>query len=920
MEALNPNSPYEVFAADPAPRIETIRFAGEAIVEQVHAEHPEIEERGYQIDCLGALSGVRKLGENRALIHMATGLGKTTVAAMDVKQFLSTKPDARMLFVAHQNEILKQARGRFQHILGDNRAYGMFTGEGRQNKDADYVFASFQLLHTSRDAFQPDAFDYIVVDEGHHGKATTYEPSLLYFEPQFLLGMTATPDRRDLKEIREIFGEEVYSKPLDQALSERLLARPNYHVILDDISELLSQGPKRSIKAKEYKQLNRTLFIPKRDEEIAEIITKKVEGIERPKIIAFCPSVEHANRMADLLPNAAALHSKQSKPDRRATMDRFINNGLSTVTTVDLFNEGIDVADANVVVFLRSTESEVIFQQQLGRGLRKVPGKDSVLVLDFVASCDRLLMIDRVLGAHADNDDADIVFDRADDSDELYDLDFGVIRNRHEIDIERSDFSETTRQVLELLKSIDRRAATLTQAPEGWIALKSLVAARERARESDRLLGCVRALGLTAMRYIADDYRPSLHISAEDVPIVLERYEKLRSRADSKIDWSTYSNEELVELAQTLSPDSKLHIHQMKQLSQENAFPSWSYIAKRFGSVTSFQKVCGFEVVDRPSWKDWTDSEIIEYAKELSPDKPLVASEIAQLSKEGAFISQGPLVKRFGSMYEFHRQCGFEVKDNSKWKDISDEDILTHARALNPNEPFTTTTVQTLSKKGDFPSMNSISNRFGGINGLNARLGHDVIPRINWGELSDEQLAQVFLEIAPQNYLTGTEINTLSKEGKVPSRGYIESRFGSLREFYEQCGYETTPRTRKDWSELDRDALIQLALAASPDKPITEKLLNEYTKEGLMPSKGIIKRLIGGLTELQIATGFPPSTGTAVKLDRDDIITMAKELSPDLTLTDSRIRELYKEGRLPSTDVIRHRFGSIRAFQEATWG
>lgn len=405
---------------------------------EVMLADPTVQARPEQLECLDAIELARKNGDRRALVHMATGLGKTTVLASDVKRFMHERPDGRVLFLCHQNDILQQARERFEAIVGNDYTYGDFTGEQHDYHEVNFLFASFQAMHNWRDAFLPDEFDYIVVDESHHSKAETYEPTLEYFNPEFMLGVTATPDRHDLQDIREIFGDEIYSLPLEDALIRGLLARVEYHVITDDIAEtdklFDDEGRPHSIT-----ELNRRIFIPKRDEEIVRLIHAKAEKIEKPKRIIFCKSIEHAEEIATYFDRGAALHSKVSKIRQDEYIQRFRDNEIDTLVTVDMFNEGIDIPDANQVIFLRSTESKTVFLQQLGRGLRKVDGKDAVQVLDFVGGCDRLAMIHDIWREIAE---------RSGHADE-------EMKRTWNIDIAEVHFTEVARQVLEILANIE---------------------------------------------------------------------------------------------------------------------------------------------------------------------------------------------------------------------------------------------------------------------------------------------------------------------------------------------------------------------------------------------------------------------------------------------------------------------------------
>ena len=457
-----------------------------SLLANIQRDHPEIEERQYQIECLAILAQLRQSGHNRALVHMATGLGKTTVVAGDVKRYLEDKPEARVLFLCHQNQILRQARERFELIVGhEGHTYGNFTGESKAMHEVSCLFASFQTMKNWKQLFRPDEFDYIVVDESHHAKAETYEPTLKYFQPEFLLGLTATPDRQDLREIRDIFGHEVYSKSLAHALAEGLLARPDYRVILDEIQQNILKGvlEKENVSLAE---LNRTIFLPKRDEEIARLVQEKSSDTQDPKTIVFCPSISHAQRMANLLPDAATYHSEISRDEREKILRSFGDSSVKTLVSVDMFNEGMDIPDANVIVFLRSTQSETIFLQQLGRGLRKMANKNTVLILDFVANCDRLLMIEKLLheavSGHrtscqpTEPKEIDEEYAEEDAELDLYSIDFVAIQQEsqeaRELGLGNFEFTETTRKILEIVNRI--QTTVYEKAPEGWISVRSL--------------------------------------------------------------------------------------------------------------------------------------------------------------------------------------------------------------------------------------------------------------------------------------------------------------------------------------------------------------------------------------------------------------------------------------------------------------
>ncbi len=344
----------------------------------------------YQQECLDALTSARRKGRKKALVVMATGLGKTVVSALQLQQLLIEAP-GRVLYITHQKEILRQARSTYEKILDPKTTYGYYHGQEKHLRHADVLFASFQTMALSRDRFAPDEFRYVIVDEAHHVQAETYKPTLEYFQSDFMIGLTATPERGDRQDITDILGEPVFELDLFDALTERHLTAIDYRLMTDELQNLqVLETPAGKLNLAE---LNRTLFIPRRDEEIVRIIDDRTAHIVRPRMMIFCASIAHAKQLEDLMPHAILVHSKMPLKIKEERIKNFRSSKSATVITVDMFNEGIDIPEANVIVFLRSTASRTIYLQQLGRGLRRTQGKDSVLVLDFVANCDRIEMI-----------------------------------------------------------------------------------------------------------------------------------------------------------------------------------------------------------------------------------------------------------------------------------------------------------------------------------------------------------------------------------------------------------------------------------------------------------------------------------------------------------------------------------------------
>ena len=356
----------------------------------------EFELTQPQAEAVRTLHNSRNEGVSGGYIDMATGTGKTLVAAHDIASFLEDNPDSRILVLCHQASILRQDHSTLNSVLkADSHGY-LFGGEFGDQQQV--VYATFQSMGRKLggghvyEAFAENEFDYVLVDESHHGPANTYRPVIEHFKPAFLLGLTATPDRRDQRDLKEIFGSSLYRLSLEEAIAKGHLAKPDYRLMTDrlrDLKDVRSQLGRVSLA-----KFTKNLFIQKREEEVVDEIIKHVGEIEDPRAVIFCPGIEHAEHFSDILPsNAKTLHSKLSPEQQQQRLDQFRHGEVNTLLVVDQLNEGVDVPEINLMVFLRSTESKTIFLQQLGRGLRMLPGKDSVLILDFAGNWDRIRMV-----------------------------------------------------------------------------------------------------------------------------------------------------------------------------------------------------------------------------------------------------------------------------------------------------------------------------------------------------------------------------------------------------------------------------------------------------------------------------------------------------------------------------------------------
>lgn len=345
------------------------------------------EPRGAQIEALCALENTRAEGAGRALVQAATGVGKTYLAAFDSKDY------ERVLFVAHREEILKQAAQSFKNVRNSDD-YGFFDGESKCT-DKSMIFALVATLgrseYLNNKYFASDYFNYIVIDEFHHAVNDQYQRIVNYFKPQFLLGLTATPERMDGRNIYEICDYNVpYEISLKEAINKGMLVPFHYYGIFDD-----TDYSKLHIVRGRYdeKELNETYI---GNVHRYELIYKYYCKYGSRQALGFCCSKEHAREMAREfssrgIPSVAVFSdaSGEYTEKRNVAIQKLKNGEIRAIFSVDMFNEGVDITSVDMVMFLRPTESPIVFLQQLGRGLRKCRGKEFLTVLDFIGNYEK---------------------------------------------------------------------------------------------------------------------------------------------------------------------------------------------------------------------------------------------------------------------------------------------------------------------------------------------------------------------------------------------------------------------------------------------------------------------------------------------------------------------------------------------------
>ena len=350
--------------------------------------------RPYQKEAIDTVMSSIKSGHGRGLITLATGLGKTMVAASVVSEYLEEFPNANVLVLAHMSDLVKQLdiacwpqfhKGIDTHVWTDGEKPSFYEG---------VVFATWQSVdaYVSAGNSLEDHFDLIVIDEAHHAPSQSFSSLIGYLNPKYLLGVTATPWRTDGANLRELFGEPLFSMSVVEGMQKGFLSKVDYEMLTDGInwdhiSELSEEGLT-------IKDLNQLLYVPERDIGLVERVVEEINKISNPRTLVFCRSIKHAEKLLNYfrgydLPSAI-IHSRLGRTERFQALSNFRTGQIKVLISIEMLNEGIDVPEVNLVCFARVTHSRRIFLQQLGRGLRLSDDKDNVKVLDFVADIRRI--------------------------------------------------------------------------------------------------------------------------------------------------------------------------------------------------------------------------------------------------------------------------------------------------------------------------------------------------------------------------------------------------------------------------------------------------------------------------------------------------------------------------------------------------
>lgn len=350
--------------------------------------------RDYQRKAVDALNLSLESERKKGLVTLATGLGKTVVASTFISEYLQKKPDAKVLVLAHLNDLVRQLdRSCWASFSKFVETHVWTDGEKPAYGDG-VTFATWQSVDSAIKSGEPlsNVFDLVVVDECHHAPSDSFSSLILSLAPEYLLGVTATPWRGDGKSLRPLFGDPVFSMDVVEGMQAGFLSKVDYQMMLDGIDwdeiRLLSR------QGLTVKDLNKVLYVPERDLGMIESVAEVIEKTPDARTLVFCRSIEHAKRLQAFFRQfdiaAGMLHSELHRAEKFRNLSNFRIGTLRVLISIEMLNEGIDVPEVNIVVFARVTHSRRIFLQQLGRGLRLSHHKTHVTVLDFVADVRRL--------------------------------------------------------------------------------------------------------------------------------------------------------------------------------------------------------------------------------------------------------------------------------------------------------------------------------------------------------------------------------------------------------------------------------------------------------------------------------------------------------------------------------------------------
>ncbi|MCL2094986.1 DEAD/DEAH box helicase [Candidatus Saccharibacteria bacterium] len=801
---------------------------------------PLIKPFDYQGDALTDLALARISGEDKGLLDMASGLGKTVIAALDVGQFFNEiQYHGRALFLCHLTDVVDQAQEEFKEVYGDQCTYGLYHGKEKTTEEVTFLFASFQTMRGRLRKFAKDYFDYIIVDEAHHAPAKTFRAVIDYFQPKFLLGMTATSDRPDNLDLNVIFGPTAYVKSLPRAVGEGRLVKIDTRIIMDELAkkelkEFLDKDTQELISMGE---LNRRVFIPLRDEEIVRIIREKAKEKKDPRTVLFCCSILHAKEMAALVPEATVLHSDLLPSERKQNLQAFRDGTSPTIIVVNMLDEGIDVPEVNIVALLHNTESIIKALQRLGRGTRLSEGKDSLLVLDFAATCETILRYARL------RDEINKIHpDRIKVSSGS-----GSIRSdeeRFSATIDDPEFIERALDIIALLEQAEQRTRQLV---DGYTEEELIVQLRKKYIELGKTPLCAEIEADPGMASVTTFIKVFGSYVAACKAAGLE---------PNQAEHRTYTRDDLITQFVVFAEknDGKAPI-----CSEIDACPdmaSSSTFLKVFGSIRAVCIEAGLESND-----DYTKEELGAQLLAKSVSMGGKTPSKADVDSDPNMASSVTYANVFGS---YSAACLY-VKLEPNLREYTREDAIALLKAFSVKNDGKAPNIKELKTKNGLPSQDVFIRLFGSYTNacLEAELGLNYIPPYN-----REDLAKQMRKKLEENGGYIPSVDEVDNDPEMAHSGTFRDTFGSIPAACKEAVGDEFSKLKKrplPRRRPSREALKAQILEKSARMGGVTPSYDDVRDDKTMSSIGAFVREFGNWSNACLAAGLAPNKKSDVR-------------------------------------------------------
>jgi superfamily II DNA or RNA helicase len=794
-------------------------------------------------------------GKKAALVVMPTGTGKTYLAAQWFRSLLENNPETRLLYVCHNQDILSQANDKeFENCLSDFDIPRGYYNKSEKNI-GQVTFATIQTLGRNLDKLPFDYFDYIIVDEAHHYRAKSFEKTIRHFSPKFLLGMTATPNRMDGRPLSDVFGRTIYSASISDGIKNRLLSKIKYYYVDNDIdfSEIKHDYHGRY----EENDLNKKLCVKEYDDAIIKEYKETVkQKYNRKKTICFCATVEHAYRMEKLFNGngikAAALTGKRFSETgkeitvhsgkRRQIISMFKDGDYDIIFVRDLFNEGIDIPDADCIMMLRPTESSRIFTQQIGRGLRVWKGKDYLLALDFTGNCFKC------------------------------DINYEILNDIFEIDIEKdvrdkirnNDSSEIIIENIGCEVRLSKRKIDVIKYSEG-VTKEDLIKNYYNIKEQ---------LG---------NKMPSSNEMEKYGKISIHEYVRKFGT------WSEFllEIEGMVKLRRNI-PDEELIRHYLELKKELNRVPtshdmkmhgkfSDTVYTNRFGSWYKFLETIGEEAGYKPTTSGITKEDLIRNYWDLKNKYPDLTSGMVNKAN-GSRFHRSTYCNQFGSWNKFLETIGEMTKYREK---VTRDELIKNY--LNLKNKYHDVTYDKLTRRnGSRFGGSSYTRHFGSWGKFLEIMGEATKYKENTPE---EELIKNYLDL--RHKYPGLTSSTVTKKNgsRFNKRTYFK-RFGNWKKFLEKMGEK---------QDMDKKCKKNIVIIQdyTPKNPLSNQVFKKSGSKSRINARELSGYRYGG------SDNKDKIRHNIIEKIKDDDVVLVLE-SPEL----GTLKEIDKQGKHPKKIII----------------